>query len=161
DYLSLFYAGQVFLGFQWDILLLETGFIAIFLAPFVVRSKFLADRHPPRIAIWLAWWLLLRLMFESGAVKLTWNTWIKGPDGLPLANTWKSLPALDFHYWTQPLPTPSSWYMAQMPEWFQKLSVIFIFIVELLLPWLMIGPRLLRYISCGGTIVLMALVSAP
>jgi lipase maturation factor 1 len=159
DYLSLFYAGQVFLGFQWDILLLETGFIAIFLGPFAWRSKFLANRHPPRIAIWLVWWLLFRLMFESGAVKLTWNTWVKGPDGLPLANTWRSLTALDFHYWTQPLPLWTSWYMAQSPEWFQKLSVIFVFVVELGLPWLMWGPRLLRYIACSGTILLMVLIS--
>jgi lipase maturation factor 1 len=160
DYLSLFYAGQVFLGFQWDILLLETGFVAIFMAPFVVRSKFLADRHPPRLAVWLVWWLLFRLMFESGAVKLTWNDWIKGPDGLPLANTWASLTALNFHYWTQPLPLWTSWYVAQLPEWFQKLSVVFVFIVELVLPWLILGPRLLRYIACGGIVLLMLLISA-
>ena len=30
-YLSLFYSGQVFMSFQWDILLLESGFLAIFL----------------------------------------------------------------------------------------------------------------------------------
>ena len=92
-YLSLFHAGQDFLSFQWDILLLETGFAAIFLAPFSWRSKFLADRHPPRLAIWLLWWILFRLMLESGAVKLTWNTWDIGPDGLPAPNTWKSLTA--------------------------------------------------------------------
>jgi predicted DCC family thiol-disulfide oxidoreductase YuxK len=159
DYLSLFYAGQVFLGFQWDILLLETGFAAIFLAPFVVRSRFLADRHPPRLAIWLIWWLLFRLMLESGAVKLTWNDWVKGPDGLPLANTWESLTALNYHYWTQPLPLWTSWYAAQLPEWFQKLSVVFMFIVELGLPWFIFGPRLLQYIACGGITVLMLLIS--
>ena len=83
SYLSLVHAGQIFMGFQWDILLLETGFAAIFLAPFAWRSKWMADRHPPRFAVWLLWWLLFRLMFESGAVKLTWNTWSLEPDGLP------------------------------------------------------------------------------
>jgi lipase maturation factor 1 len=160
DYLSLFYAGQVFLGFQWDILLLEVGFAAIFMAPFVVRSRFLADRHPPRIAVWLIRWILFRLMFESGAVKLTWNTWIKGPDGLPLANTWKSLTALNYHYWTQPLPMWTSWYMAQLPEWFQKLSVMIVFIVELGLPWLIFGPRWARCIAFAGIMLLMVLIGA-
>ena len=127
-YLSLVHAGQDFLSFQWDILLLETGFAAIFLAPFSWRSQFLADRHPPRLAIWLLWWILFRLMLESGAVKLTWNTWDIGPDGLPAPNTWKSLTALDFHYWTQPLPMWTSWYAAKLPQWFQKLSVVFVLV---------------------------------
>jgi lipase maturation factor 1 len=159
DYLSLFHAGQVFLGFQWDILLLETGFVGIFLGPFTVRSRFLSDRHPPRLAIWLLWWLLFRLMFESGIVKLTWNAWLKGPDGAPVSNTWSSLTALDFHYWTQPLPIWTSWYAAQLPQWFQKMSVVFVFIVELGLPWLIFGPRLLRYIAFGGITLLMLLIA--
>jgi lipase maturation factor 1 len=158
-YLSLVHAGQVFLSFQWDILLLEAGFVAIFLAPFVFRSRFLADPHPPRIAVWLIWWLLFRLMLESGAVKLTWNRWELGPDGSPLANTWASLTALDFHYWTQPLPIWTSWYAAKSPEWFQKLSVVFLFLVELGSPWLIFGPRRLRHIACGGISLLMLLIA--
>jgi hypothetical protein len=160
DYLSLFHAGQVFLGFQWDILLLETGCVAIFLAPAGLRSKFLADRHPPRLAVWLVWWLLFRLMFESGAVKLTWNQHVLGPGGSPIPNTWSSLTALDFHYWTQPLPIWTSWYTAKLPEWFQKVSVLFVFLVELILPWLIFGPRLLRSVAFGGITLLMLLIAA-
>ena len=52
-------------------------------------------------------------MLESGAVKLTWNAWQLGPDGSPVPNTWESLTALDYHYWTQPLPIWTSWYAAQ------------------------------------------------
>jgi len=160
DYLSLVHVGQDFLSFQWDILLLETGFAAIFLAPFALRSRWLADRHPPRLAIFLIWWILFRLMLESGAVKLTWNQWALLPDGTRLPNTWSSLTALDFHYWTQPLPIWTSWYFARLPEWFQKLSVIFVFVVELGLPWLIFGPRILRYIACGGIMLLMLLIAA-
>ena len=160
DYLSLFHVGQDFLSFQWDILLLETGFVAIFLAPFAWRSQLFTDRHPPRLAIWLVWWLLFRLMFESGAVKLTWNNGLTGPDGLPVPNTWESLTALDFHYWTQPLPIWTSWYAAQLPAWFQKLSVVAVFAVELVLPWMIFGPRLLRYVACGGITLLMLLIAA-
>ncbi|HZZ26579.1 MAG TPA: lipase maturation factor family protein [Pirellulales bacterium] len=156
DYLSLFHAGQEFLSFQWDILLLETGFAAIFLAPFVVRSKFLADRHPPRLAIWLIGWILFRLMLESGAVKLTWSEL----SPIPVPNTWKSLTALNSHYWTQPLPMWTSWYMAKMPQWFQKLSVVFVLAVELGTPWLMCGPRMLRAIACGAITLLMLLIAA-
>ena len=160
DYLSLFHAGQVFLGFQWDILLLETGFLAIFLAPFGLRSRFLADRHPPRLALWLVWWLLFRLMFESGIVKLTWNDGLTEPDGTPVANAWATLTALDFHYWTQPLPIWTSWYMAKLPPWLQHASVILVFVVELGFPWLIFGPRLLRYLACGAIILLMLLISS-
>ncbi len=157
-YLSLFHAGQTFLSFQWDILLLEAGFLAIFMAPGAWRSKFLADRHPSRLAIWLVWWLLFRLMFESGAVKLTWNRWDFGPDGARAANTWTALTALNYHYWTQPLPMRTSWYAAQLPEWFQKLSVIVLLVIELGLPWLIFGPRRLRYAACAGITLVMVLI---
>jgi len=103
---------------------------------------------------------LFRLMLESGAVKLTWNQWAILPDGTRLPNTWSSLTALNFHYWTQPLPIWTSWYFAKLPEWFQKLSVLFVFLVELVLPWLIFGPRLLRYIACGGIMLLMLLIAA-
>jgi hypothetical protein len=159
-YLSLFYAGQDFLSFQWDILLLETGFLAMFVAPAKWRSRFLADRHPSRLAIWLVWWLLFRLMLESGAVKLTWNDGQVGPDGLPLANTWESLTALDYHYWTQPLPIWTSWYAAQLPAWFQKLSVVGVFVIELALPWFIFGPRVLKYTAFAGFSLLMLLIGA-
>ena len=159
DYLSLFHAGQVFLGFQWDILLLETGFVAIFLAPFVLRSRLFADRHPPRLAVFLVWWLLFRLMLESGAVKLTWIVGQPHEGGVPVANTWTALTALDFHYWTQPLPIWTSWYAAKLPEWFQKLSIVFLFVVELGTPLLIFGPRKLRYVAWGAITLLMLLIA--
>jgi hypothetical protein len=158
-YLSLYHVGQDFLGFQWDILLLETGFAAIFLAPSKFRSRLFTDRHPPRLALWLIWWILFRLMLESGAVKLTWNRWDLGPDGTRVLNTWTELTALDYHYWTQPLPIWTSWYAAKLPAWFQKFSVLFVFIVELGLPWLIFAPRRGRYIACAGICTLMLLIA--
>ncbi len=95
-WLSLCSAGQDFLSFQWDILLSEAGFLALF-----------ADDTPVRI--WLFRWLAFRLMFYSGVVKLA--------SGDP---NWRNLTALHYHYETQPLPTPLAWYMAQLPMWFQK-----------------------------------------
>jgi hypothetical protein len=120
-YLSLVSAGQVFMAFQWDILLLEVGFLAIFLS------------FPGPVMVFLFRALLFRLMFLSGAVKLL--------SGDP---TWRGLTALNFHYETQPLPTWTSWYMHQLPEWFQKTSVAANLFIELAVPFLIFAPRRLR-----------------
>ncbi|AFV84110.1 lipase maturation factor family protein [Alteromonas mediterranea] len=153
-YLSLFHVGQVFLSFQWDILLLEAGFLAIFIAP-LTRSRCFSDFPPPRIALWLLWWLLFRLMFESGIVKLTWND----VGDLSIENVWESLTALEFHYWTQPLPLPTAWYAHQLPGWIQKMSVVFVLAIELLLPFFIILGRRMRRVACGGFIMLMVIIA--
>jgi hypothetical protein len=119
-YLSLSSAGQEFLSFQWDALLVETGFLAIFLGN-------------SRMVVWLFRWLLFRLMFLSGAVKV-----------LSHDPTWRGLTALSFHYWTQPLPNRIAWYMAQLPATFQKVSTGVVLGVELGIPFLIFAPRRLR-----------------
>lgn len=133
-YLSLCSAGQAFMSFQWDALLLEAGFIAIFLTP-------------SRLRVWLFWWLLFRLMLLSGSVKL-----------LSHDPTWRSLTALDYHYWTQPLPTPVAWYMAQLPAWFQSLSVVFVFVVELGAPFLIFCGRRPRWMAAAAITGLQLLI---
>ncbi len=133
-YLSLVSAGQTFMSFQWDYLLLETGFLAIFLTPAYSR-------------IWLFQWLLFRLMLESGMVKL-----------LSHDPTWKNLTALSYHYETQPLPTVLAWYVAQSPLWLQKFSTLLVFGLELILPFFMFGPRLLQRVAAWGTIGLQVLI---
>lgn len=133
-YLSIVIGGQIFMGYQWDYLLLEAGFLAIFLKPAWTR-------------VWLFRWLLFRLMFESGSVKL-----------LSHDANWRNLTALAYHYETQPLPTPLAWYMFQLPLWFQKMSTAFVFVVELGLPFLIFGPRRLKQIAALGTILLEVLI---
>src|SRR5437660_12701817 len=110
-YLSLCSAGQDFMSFQWDMLLLESGFLAIFLG----SSK---------LVVFLFRWLVFRLTFLSGAVKL-----------LSHDRTWSGLSALSFHYWTQPLPTPLAWYMNQLPPAFQCLSTATLLAIELVMPF--------------------------
>jgi predicted DCC family thiol-disulfide oxidoreductase YuxK len=127
-YLSLDTAGQDFLSFQWDSLLLETGFLAIFLG----NSE---------IVVLLFRWLLFRLMFLSGVVKLSSHD--------PVWNNWT---ALAFHYMTQPLPTPLAWYMYQLPLSFQRFSTAFTLFVELAIPFLFFAPRRWRF--CGATLAL-------
>ncbi len=133
-YLSVVNGGQIFMGYQWDFLLLEAGFLAIFLKPVFSR-------------VWLFRWLLFRLMFESGSVKL-----------LSHDPSWRNLTALAVHYETQPLPTPIAWYMMQAPLWFQKASTVFVFVIELGLPFLMFGPRRLKQVAAWGTITLQVLI---
>jgi predicted DCC family thiol-disulfide oxidoreductase YuxK len=149
-YLSLVTVGQDFLSFQWDALLLEAGFLAIFLAPPSLAEAPWRHGFPAvsRTVLWLERWLLFRLMFLSGAVKLL--------SGDP---TWRNLTALDYHYWTQPLPTPVAWYAAQLPEWFQKVSVIGVFAVELAVPFLIFAPRRFRHFGALCMIGLELLIA--
>lgn len=83
-YLSLYQVGQTFMHFQWDILLLECGFISILVAPFFSSRKYSPKDH---FCYWLVKWLLFRLMFASGVVKLTSEcpTWW-GLSGKPINN---------------------------------------------------------------------------
>jgi predicted DCC family thiol-disulfide oxidoreductase YuxK len=133
-YLSLCTIGQDFMSFQWDMLLLETGFLAIFLG----TSKAM---------ILLFRWLLFRLTFLSGAVKL-----------LSHDRTWRSLDAMTFHYWTQPLPTPAAWYMAQLPLGFQRFSTAAVLFIELPVPFLIFAPRRWRFLSASCILFLQALI---
>jgi hypothetical protein len=142
-YLSLTIAGQTFLSFQWDILLLETGFLAIFLAPW--QRLWNRNREPPvsRAALFLLKVLLFKLMLMSGVVKLT-----SGDD------CWWNLTALDYHYWSQPLPTVFGWWADQGPEWFKHFSVAFCLVVEIIVPFFIWAPRRLRLIAAGLMIFL-------
>ena len=111
DYLYLTIAGQQFYQYQWDILLLEAGFMSIFLAPLTPRLG--SPANPPRAARFLLVWLLFRLIFASGVVKLTSAelSWVDGT-------------ALEYHYFTQPLPRlPLAWYAQQLPIIWQTISV--------------------------------------
>src|SRR3989442_698777 len=85
-------AHRIFLGYQWDILLLEVGFLAIFVSPLEWLERFPPTMAPPSPILWLLWWLLFRLMFSSGVVK------VRSGD-----RNWGNLTALAFHYETQPL----------------------------------------------------------
>jgi hypothetical protein len=146
-YLSLFTVCRVFLSYQWDTLLLETGFLAIFLAPPEGLPHFPPSTPPPRLVLCLFWWLLFRLMFSSGFVKL------RSKD-----RTWRSLTALCYHYETQPLPTRPAWYAHQLPVIFHKISAVGMLAVELAAPFLVIGPAPLRRAAAFLFIPLMLLI---
>jgi hypothetical protein len=147
-YLSLASVGQDFLGFQWDNLLLEAGFLAIFLVPLALRVGPSEDTPPSRMFIFLFQWLLFRLMFSSGLVKLASGD-----------STWRHLTALQYHYETQPLPTPLAWYFNQLPGWFQQVSCLAMFGVELVVPFFIFGSRRLRPWAFGFLASLQVLIA--
>jgi predicted DCC family thiol-disulfide oxidoreductase YuxK len=148
-YLSLSVLGQDFLAFQWDTLLLETTFLAVFLAPWRLGRMAARKEAPSRWARGLLVWLLFRLMLESGIVKLA--------SGDP---AWRSMTALEYHYWTQPLPGPGSWYVHHGPAWLHRACCVAMFVIELGLPWLVLAPRRLRGLAFLGFSVLQFVIMA-
>lgn len=146
-YLSLSTVTREFLSFQWDALLLESGLLAIALAPWTLFHR-PRDHEPPALARWLIWWLVFRLMFTAGLVKLT--------SGDPL---WRDLSALAHHYETQPLPSPAGWYAHHLPIVAHRASTAVMFAVELALPWLIFVGATGRRAAAGSFIVLMLVIA--
>ncbi|HEX9169861.1 MAG TPA: lipase maturation factor family protein [Roseiarcus sp.] len=134
-YLSLFYAGQTFMSFQWDTFLLETTIVALLMS-FV-----------PTTGVWLARWLLFRFMFMSGVVKLV--------SGDP---NWWNLSALSYHFLTQPLPTPLAWYAARLSPDLLRVGTGAVFVVELGLPFLIFLPRRPRFVAAFGILLLQTFI---
>jgi predicted DCC family thiol-disulfide oxidoreductase YuxK len=148
-YLSLVNTGQIFLGYQWDMLLLETGFLAILFAPWKILPRLKSEPHPPRLAVFLLCWLLFRLVFSSGMVKIT---------GQPSASPWLDLTAMAVHYETQPLPTVIGWFFHQFPAGFHKFSTFMVIVMELGIPILVLLPRVPRLVGCAGLVGLQVMI---
>lgn len=144
-YLSLNAVGREFLAFQWDTLLLEAGWLALLLAPWRLRPGAATDVSS--LAIVLLWWLLFRLTFQSGVVKLTSGD-----------RTWRDLSALDYHFLTQPLPTWPAWHAHHLPRWVHKMAVVGTYVLEVLVPLMIFGTREMRLAACAGTVFLQLLI---
>jgi predicted DCC family thiol-disulfide oxidoreductase YuxK len=166
-YLSLTIGGQTFLNFQWDVLLLETGFLSIFFAPWRLWPRELmwwpaspapvAASPVSRAGLFLLKFLLFKLMLMSGVVKLT-----SGDDSWGWVNHsfhWSALTALDYHYWSQPLPTVFSWWADKSPDWFKHFSVAFCLGVEIIVPFFIWAPRRPRLIAAGLMIFLQLAIA--
>jgi len=140
-YLSFVNIGQVFYGFGWESLLLETGFVAIFFPPENVET--------PVILIWILRWLLFRLMFGAGLIKLRGD------------KCWWDLTCMYYYYETQPMPNPLSWYFHQLKPWMHRTSTFFTHFVELVIPWAVLFPGVIGYVGGGFSafFMLMLIVS--
>jgi hypothetical protein len=131
-YLSFVNVGQTFYGFGWETLLLETGFLAIF-----------AGGHadtPNLVVIWLWRWVLFRVMFGAGLIKLR---------GDPC---WRDLTCLDYYFETQPMPNPLSWYFHWLPPVVHHAGVLFNHFTELIVPFAYFAPQPLAAVAGAITI---------
>jgi hypothetical protein len=144
-YMSFVHVGQLFYGYGWEIQLLETGFLAIFLcAPLDPRP--LAATDPPLPVLWLYRWLIFRVMLGAGLIK------IRGDE------CWRDLSCLFFHYETQPIPNPLSPLFHFLPHWFGEASVLFNHFCELIVPFFVFGPRRIRHAAAGFLLAFQCLL---
>ncbi len=132
-YLSFVNVGQTFYAFGWESILLEACFFAIFLGGSHVM--------PQAIPVWLFRWLLFRIMFGAGLIKL------RGDE------CWRNLTCLYYHYETQPMPNPISWYLHWSPHWMNKTGVLFNHFAELIVPFFLFLPQPIAGIAGVITIV--------
>src|SRR5437016_14624963 len=138
-YLSFVHLGQDWYGYGWEIQLLETGFLAVFLCPLLDGRPF-PRRPPPRPVVWLLRWLVFRIMLGAGLIKLR---------GDPC---WRDFTCLYYHYETQPLPNPLSRALHFLPRGFHQIGVLFNHLTELVAPWFIFGPR--RFRHAAGSLLL-------
>ncbi|MBT7610930.1 MAG: lipase maturation factor family protein [Bacteriovoracaceae bacterium] len=137
-YLSFVNIGQVWFGYGWESMLLEAGFLAIFLGP--------ANVAAPVIVIWLIRWVCFRNMLGAGLIKL------RGDEG------WRNLTCMTYYYETQPVPNQLSILFHRLPVFLHKGSVLFTFFVEivaaigLMLPWWFVGAL------AGGITILFHII---
>lgn len=131
-YFSFVQIGQDWYGYGWEMQLVETGFLAVFLVPLLDGRPF-PRRPPPRLVLLLFLSLVLRIMLGAGLIKLRHDP------------CWRHLTCLDHHFETQPLPNPLSRTLHFAPHWVHVAGVVFNDIAELLAPLLVFGPRRMRH----------------
>jgi hypothetical protein len=137
--ISVIDIGQDFYAFGWEIQLVETGFLCVFLCPLLDGRSF--PRRPvPRLVIWLLRWLIMRVMWGAGLIKLRGDA------------CWRDLGCLDFHFETQPIPGPLSPAFHFLPHGAHAAGVLFNHVVELGAPFLLLAPwRRVRFV--GGALM--------
>lgn len=136
SYLTLFISGQTWLSFQWDLFLLETGAMSVLYAPWTSLNARTEDResvlcgyrfvHPMSWVLRVQW---VKFMVMSGAVKVQAQ-----------CPTWKELTALEYHLASTCLPTSEAWLMHSLHPFFLRCGVAFMFLCELVAPWLLLAP---------------------
>lgn len=120
-YLSIVNVGQLWYGFGWESLLLEVGLLAVFVGNW--------DTAPPLLTLLLLRWLLFRLEFGAGLIKIR---------GDPC---WRDLTCLNYHHETQPMPGPLSWYFHHLPRPLHKIEVAGNHFTQLIVPFFLFAPQ--------------------
>jgi hypothetical protein len=137
-YLSFVNVGQTFYGFGWESILLEAGFFTIFAGSSHTAPQFVV------ICIWR--WILFRVMFGAGLIKLRADP------------CWKKLTCLDYHFETQPIPNGLSWQFHWMPSWVHKAGVLYNHFVELVVPFGYFAPQPVATVAALLTILFQVIL---
>lgn len=143
-YMSFVNVGQEWYWYGWEIQLQETGFLAIFLCPFLDMRPF-PKQAPPILVIILFRWLIFRIMLGAGLIKL------RGDE------IWRNATALYYHFETQPIPGPLSRWFHFLPRTILKFGVWYNWLAELVAPWFIFWPRIGRHIA-GVIIVFLQII---
>ncbi|WP_328314457.1 lipase maturation factor family protein [Streptomyces sp. NBC_00442] len=120
-YLSIVNVGQTWYGFGWESLLLEAGFLAVFLGNDEVA--------PPVILMWLLRWVLFRVEFGAGLIKMRGDS------------CWRDLTCLYYHHETQPMPGPLSWFFHRLPKPVHRVEAAANHVVQLVVPVALFTPQ--------------------
>jgi hypothetical protein len=120
-YQSISNIGGSFYSFGWETLLLEAGFLAIFLGN--------GEVAPPLLVILAFRWLAFRVEFGAGLIKLRGDS------------CWRDLTCMDYHHETQPMPNPLSWYFHHLPRPLHRLETLGNFVAQLALPFTLFLPQ--------------------
>ncbi|MEU1024611.1 lipase maturation factor family protein [Streptomyces sp. NPDC005904] len=132
-YLSIVNVGQTWYGFGWESLLLEVGFLAVFLGN---------DRvAPPVLVLFLLRWVLFRVEFGAGLIKMRGDA------------CWRELTCLYFHHETQPMPGPLSWFFHHLPKPVHRVEVAANHVTQLVVPFLLFTPPPVATAAAGLMIV--------
>ncbi|KAK6174133.1 hypothetical protein SNE40_017466 [Patella caerulea] len=140
-YQSIVNVGQRWYSFGWESQLLETGFLAIFLCPVWNLSSVPQQTPTSRVVIYGYRWLIFRIMLGAGLIK------IRGDQ------CWRDLTCMNYHYETQPVPNPMSYYMHQSPEFFHKFETLSNHFIELIVPFALFLTR--RIVMIGGSLQIL------
>ncbi|HET9182007.1 MAG TPA: lipase maturation factor family protein [Candidatus Angelobacter sp.] len=131
-YLSVVNAGQKFYSFGWESMLLEAGFFAAFMGPAWISASL--------IPVLILRWMLFRTELGAGLIKLRHD------------RCWRELTCLYYHYETQPLPNPLSWYFHHLPKFMHRFSVLFSHFVQVIVPFGLFAPQPIAAIA-GGLLI--------
>jgi hypothetical protein len=132
-YLSIVNVGQTWYGFGWESLLLEAGFLTIFLGNERVA--------PPLLTLWLVRWLLFRVEFGAGLIKMRGD------------RCWRDLTCLYYHHETQPMPGPLSWFFHHLPKPLHRIEVAGNHFAQLVVPFGLFAPQPVASIAAAIIIV--------
>ncbi|MEU5422426.1 lipase maturation factor family protein [Streptomyces sp. NPDC020667] len=128
-YLSVVNVGQTWYGFGWESLLLEAGFLAVFLGN--------ARTDPPVLVLWLMRWLLFRVEFGAGLIKMRGDS------------CWRDLTCLYYHHETQPMPGPLSWYFHRLPRPLHRVETAANHVAQLVVPLALFTPQPVASVAAG------------